>query len=133
MRGAGVRAVGIVDRSHGVAVAIGLTSTSQSATTPPPTRSGTPPALTPSQLSSPALGLGAIPLRQPMRDLYDAKVAGGGANSHDETRHTDWRCLDLAHANHATPKVLTQMLELIWTDQAASPTRSLTQRLASAA
>lgn len=68
-----------------------------------------------------ALGLDAIRLRQPMRDLYDARVAEGSANSHDEARHTDWRCLDLAHANHATPRALTQMLELIWTDQAASP------------
>lgn len=68
-----------------------------------------------------ALGLDAIRLRQPMRDLYDAKVAEGCANNHDEARHTDWRCLDLAHANHATPKVLTRMLDLIWTDQAGSP------------
>jgi beta-lactamase class A len=67
-----------------------------------------------------ALGLNAIRLQQPMRDLYDATVFEG-ANNNVEARHTDWRCLDLVHANHASPKALTQMLELIWTDQAASP------------
>jgi beta-lactamase class A len=67
-----------------------------------------------------ALGLDAIQLHQPMRDLYDAKIAEGGVTGNDEARHTDWRCLDLAHANHATPESLTRMLELIWTDQAAS-------------
>jgi beta-lactamase class A len=66
-----------------------------------------------------ALGLGAIRLRQPMRSLYDAKTAEIHMGR-DEGRHTDWRCLDLDQTNHATPEVLTRMLELIWTDQAAS-------------
>ena len=79
----------------------------------------TTPAAIASELA--ALDLQAICLRQPMRDLYDAKTVESHHPDHDERRYTDWRCLDLDRANHATPQALTRMLELVWTDQAASP------------
>ncbi len=65
------------------------------------------------------LGLAAIKLRQPMRDLYDAALAQGADSEAGLTR-TDWACLDPNRASSATPYALTGLLELLWTDRAAS-------------
>lgn len=58
-----------------------------------------------------ALGLEEITLREPMRDLYDRVhewETHGGADPFDG-------------ANTATPRALTNLLELVWTGTAASP------------
>lgn len=66
------------------------------------------------------LGLAAIQLRQPMRDLYDAALAEGAEFEVGDLARTDWACLDPDRASSATPYALTGLLELLWTDRAAS-------------
>lgn len=61
------------------------------------------------------LGLDNIHLRHPMRTLYDARTAH---NANDSSLNQDY--LDPDRTNSATPKTLTKLLELLWTDQAAS-------------
>lgn len=63
-----------------------------------------------------SLGMGAIHVREPMRDLYDRLTLDVAT------------AFDADTTNTATPRALTRMLELVWSDLAASPASCATIR-----